>query len=254
MSRKEKFIANLNIQSFFNEHVREGKIGNEQMMYDPLKNQIRTRMIFRNGRPGEPRICTNVDEYPDNLIISSFEFPMEWIGPTISFADRPRKAVLQAPAPPPPKLSKVLNDTRPSNARRGNSYPSRDKRQIQAYFNRLRRLKLLDGAQLKYVPPEDRFYVRTPDSAGRFGPVFPCYKIDDFDDNLILSAKEFPYKWMGPTLGNTNYDTPPDLDERSHCLSTDEETVLPDTFVGECSLLCQIGFCSGSVGKSGRSI
>jgi hypothetical protein len=57
---------------------------------------------------------------------------------------------------------------------------------------------------------EDVFYVRTPDAAGRLGPVFPCHDIDEYDDNLILSAKEFPGKWMGPTIGDTNYEVPPE--------------------------------------------
>ena len=46
--------------------------------------------------------------------------------------------------------------------------------------------------------------------AGRLGPAVPCHFINELDDNVILSAKEYPNKWMGPTIGEINYETPPD--------------------------------------------
>ena len=209
-SRQEKGIIKLNIQSFFNQQVIDGQIGGEELMYDPIKQHFRSRQIFKNGRRGDAIVCTTTDGYPLSLINAATEFPKEWIGPSISTTECPPKPKATASANPPPKLTKSLVDTRPTSARKGTSNPRYVSWKIHCYFNKLRREKRLDAAQLKYMSSEDIFYVRTPDTAGRLGPVFPCHNIDEFDDNLILSAKEFPGKWMGPTIGDTNYEVPPD--------------------------------------------
>jgi hypothetical protein len=214
-SRQEKGTIKLNIQSFFNQQVIDGQISSEELMYDPIKQLFRSRQIFKNGRRGDSIVCTTMDAYPPSLINAATEFPKEWIGPSISTTECPLKPKATASANPPPKLTKSLVDTRPTNARKGTSNPRYVSWKIHCYFNKLRREKRLDASQLKYMPSEDVFYVRTPDTAGRLGPVFPCHYIDEFDDNLILSAKEFPGRWMGPTIGDTNYEVPPD-----HLLTT----------------------------------
>jgi hypothetical protein len=138
------------------------------------------------------------------------EFPREWVGPSICIDVPSSKGTSTKAVGSKAKLTKVLNDTRPCNARRGGKQSLATRKKILSYFNKLRREETIDAAQLKYVPTEDLFYVRSPDMAGRLGPVFPCSNIDDYDDNLILSAKEYPNRWMGPTIGDTNYDVPPD--------------------------------------------
>jgi hypothetical protein len=172
-SRQEKGIIKLNIQSFFNQQVIDGQIGGEELMYDPIEQHFRSRQIFKNGRRGDAIVCTTMDAYPLSLINAATEFPKEWIGPSISTTECPPKPKATAYANPPSKLTKSLVDTRPTNARKGTSNPRYVSWKIHCYFNKLRREKRLDAAQLKYMPSDDVFYVRTPDTAGRLGPVFP---------------------------------------------------------------------------------
>jgi hypothetical protein len=213
LSQAEKQRVKENIQMYFNQRLRAEPKESIEALYDPTKKIFKTRMIYRNGRRSEAVESTDIAV---DLRLSAMEFPREWIGPTTSTTPcPPRQRVTDKPKftadgkTHVKPLTKSLVDTRPTKARRGIGSACRDKARIHNFFNQLRRQNHIDSAQLKYDPIDDRFYVRSRDVAGRLGPVFLCDDIDQYDDNLIISAKEFPNRWMGPTLGDTNYEVPP---------------------------------------------
>ena len=151
MRRKEKWLIKWNIQRYFNDLVTTKNIDSEELMYVPSEEIYRVRKIYKGGKWSKASLCTNVNRFPDNLIISAIEFPNEWIGPSISLLDVPPK-VRPDPIVPPPKLTKALIDTRPCNARRGSERVHATKRKITSFFNKLRRAEAISSAQLKYNP------------------------------------------------------------------------------------------------------
>ena len=213
MSQADKQRVKENIRRYFNQMLVEERKESVEALYDPSKKIFKTRIVYRNGRRSEAVESTDIAL---DLRLSAMEFPREWIGPTKSITPcPPRQRVTDKPTFTEDgktlvkPLTKQLVDTRPTKARRGIGSSHRDKARIHNFFNQLRRHNHIDSAQLKYDSIEDCFYVRNRDIAGRLGPVFLCGDIDQYDDNLIISAKEFPNRWMGPTLGDTNYEVPP---------------------------------------------
>ena len=267
LTRKEKRTIKYHMQRFFDAMIDDNTAINGivcQMMYNQVSKTYSTRMKLANGTYSKGVVCLNINDYDDNLILASEEFPNEWIGPsrdsnielpesTVRREDHIEKHNSQngpvvmgvgtsageshedveenpmetAGGDEMEEFSRVqvvvqggrvLVDTRPMDARRNGrkslSIKGRKRllNRMSRFFNgQLQARKFKDdiSCQLMYKPSEERFYVRQRDADGRVGPNSPCENIDEYDDNLVLSAKEMPNQWIGPTVGDCISDDPP---------------------------------------------
>ena len=83
-------------------------------------------------------------------------------------------------------------------------------RQYENLFNQLyldNQLTHSSATRLYFQSSTKQFYMKA--NVTKRDPRVPCHNINEFDPRLVQAARDFPNKWVGPSLGDTGFGEAP---------------------------------------------